>query len=243
MRIAMNRAFQDFLDALAVSPDRVGLYAAMKDMAGAFDLTAFAYIFAPSEHAAEVRLISNYPTSWTSHYLAKRYDTCDPVIALAKTSADPFDWGVGAQITVSEKAHDGFMQEAAAFGICCGFTFPIRDAASHYAALSFASDQWSPGFRSCFERQQQVLHLLAILFHKKARIALSPSASVAGVRLSAREAECLKWATQGKSAWEIGRILNISRRTAAFHLDNAKLKLGVRTIQQAVALFAASHTP
>jgi DNA-binding CsgD family transcriptional regulator len=32
---------------------------------------------------------------------------------------------------------------------------------------------------------------------------------------------------RGKSAWEIGRLLNISRRTAAFHLDNAKMKFGV----------------
>jgi LuxR family transcriptional regulator, activator of conjugal transfer of Ti plasmids len=51
--------------------------------------------------------------------------------------------------------------------------------------------------------------------------------------------ECLEWAAQGKSAREIGRLLNISRRTAAFHLDNAKTKFDVRTICQVVSKLAA----
>ena len=58
--------------------------------------------------------------------------------------------------------------------------------------------------------------------------------------MSPREFECLEWAARGKSAWDIGAILGISRRTAAFHLDNARLKLGVKTISQAVAKLAAS---
>ena len=62
-----------------------------------------------------------------------------------------------------------------------------------------------------------------------------------GVSLSPREYECLEWAAQGKSAWEIGRILGISRHTAAFHLENAKAKLGVRSICQAVARLIASR--
>ena len=45
----------------------------------------------------------------------------------------------------------------------------------------------------------------------------------------------------GKSAWEIGRILDISHNTVTFHVENAKAKLGVRTRQQAVALLAASQ--
>jgi hypothetical protein len=36
--------------------------------------------------------------------------------------------------------------------------------------------------------------------------------------------------------------INVSRRTAAFHLDNAKMKFGVRTICQAVAKLAASKS-
>ena len=52
----------------------------------------------------------------------------------------------------------------------------------------------------------------------------------------------LEWAAQGKSAWEIGRILGITRRTAGFHLENAKAKLGVHSICQAVARLIVSRS-
>lgn len=241
IRGTMARTFQDFTDALAAGPDSVGLHEAMKNIASAFELDSFAYIFAPVKGSSEIRLISNYPDGWTARYLAQGYEKLDPVIAQVRATADPFEWGLGAEPGPKEMGQHGFMQEAADFGVASGITFPIRDACCRFAALTFASNSFSPALRSCFERQRQVLQLLAILFHARARVALSPQALIGGVRLSSRESECLSWAAKGKSAWEIGRILNVSRRTAAFHLDNAKMKLGVRTIQQAVAIFASSH--
>ena len=81
---------------------------------------------------------------------------------------------------------------------------------------------------------------MALYFHAHARRKLAADRVVDGAALSPREFECLEWAAQGKSAWEIGRILGISRRTVAFHLDNAKMKLNVRTVCQAVARLSAS---
>jgi LuxR family transcriptional activator of conjugal transfer of Ti plasmids len=83
---------------------------------------------------------------------------------------------------------------------------------------------------------------MAIYFHAHARRTFRPERLIDGVSLSPREFECLAWTAQGKSAWEIGRILGISRRTAAFHLNNAKAKLGVRSICQAVAQLIASRS-
>jgi hypothetical protein len=48
-------------------------------------------------------------------------------------------------------------------------------------------------------------------------------------------------ASQGKSAWEIEQILGISHNTVASYPENAKQKLGVRTIAQAVARLAAAN--
>jgi LuxR family transcriptional regulator, activator of conjugal transfer of Ti plasmids len=87
-----------------------------------------------------------------------------------------------------------------------------------------------------------VSHCAFDFAHAQARRRLSTNRVVDGIALSPRELECLEWAAKGKSAWEIGRLLNITRRTAAFHLDNAKAKLGVRTICQAVAKLAASQS-
>ena len=51
-----------------------------------------------------------------------------------------------------------------------------------------------------------------------------------------REDECLFWASQGKTSWEIACILGIGERTANFHIANACSKLGVNTRQAAIAL-------
>ncbi|MGY4350430.1 DNA-binding CsgD family transcriptional regulator [Bradyrhizobium sp. GM7.3] len=82
---------------------------------------------------------------------------------------------------------------------------------------------------------------MAMYFHAQARRKLMNEFGVHGIRLSRREIECLKWASRGKSAWEIGCILGISRNTAASYLENAKEKLGVRTIAQAVTYLAAAN--
>jgi len=52
--------------------------------------------------------------------------------------------------------------------------------------------------------------------------------------LTKRERVVLHWATEGKSAWEIGVILSISENTVKFHFGNIYKKLGVRTRAQAV---------
>jgi len=54
------------------------------------------------------------------------------------------------------------------------------------------------------------------------------------VKLSNREAEVLTWAARGKTSAEIAQILNLSKRTVDFHMDNAREKLGVSTRIQAV---------
>lgn len=53
--------------------------------------------------------------------------------------------------------------------------------------------------------------------------------------LTPRESECLRWAADGKTDVEAGMILGISPRTVRFHINNAKIKLGVATRIQAVA--------
>ena len=49
------------------------------------------------------------------------------------------------------------------------------------------------------------------------------------------EIECLRWAAEGKTGWEIGKLLGISERTVVFHVENAARKLGVFGRRQAVA--------
>jgi LuxR family transcriptional activator of bioluminescence operon len=44
------------------------------------------------------------------------------------------------------------------------------------------------------------------------------------------------WACEGKTTWEISRIVEISERTVIYHLHNSAQKLGASNRQHAVAI-------
>ena len=185
-------------------------------------------------------LISTYPSAWTDHYLRNHYERLDPVIHQATRNVEPFEWGFEVDTIVTSERQRELFEEAAQFGIRRGYTIPIHDARGPIAAVTFATDDRQQGFERRVKEHSRVLQLMAMYFHAKARRAISAPCMIGDIPLSRREFECLEWAAQGKSAWDIGRILHISRHTAAFHLEIAKMKLGVRTIVQAVARLAAS---
>ena len=236
----MHRVFQTFIDGLSGSVDADGFRRVLAEAGVALDLNCFAYLSMPPRRGDAPGLISNYPVEWTDHYLREHYERVDPVIVEVLTTPEPFEWGQEFAAKRLSKAQCALLDEAAQFGIRCGFTVPVHDSRGLVAAVTFAADERRPRFQRCIEKNRHVLQLMAMYFHAHARRRLSINRVIDGVALSPRELQCLEWAAQGKSAWEIGRLLNISRRTAAFHLDNAKMKFDVRTICQAVAKLAAS---
>lgn len=238
----MHRVFQSFIDGLSASTDAIDLQDVLARAGRALDLSCFAYLSLPSRRSDGLQLISNYPLKWTDHYLERHYERVDPVIVRALAAPEPFEWGHEATSDSLSKLQCALLDEAAQFGIRCGFTIPIHNPRGPIAAVTFAADERRATFQRCVEAHRHVLQLMAMYFHAHAQRRLAPNRVVDGVALSPRELECLEWAAQGKSAWEIGRLLNISRRTAAFHLDNAKTKFGVRTICQAVAKLAAAKS-
>jgi len=238
----MHRVFQNFIDRLSSASDSESLRDTMAEIAAALDLSCFAYLSVPDRAHANPRLISNYPTAWTTHYLRSHYERFDPVIVRALSEPEPFKWGLGLGSTAPSNPQRELFEEAARFGIRCGFTVPIHNDRGPIAAVTFASDQRSPQFERTITEHARVLQLLTMCFHAHVRRSFSHKRTIGGVSLSPREFECLEWAAQGKSAWEIGYILGISRHTTATHLDNVKAKLGVRTIIQAVARLMASRS-
>ena len=70
------------------------------------------------------------------------------------------------------------------------------------------------------------LQLFAVHAHEAALRVLAPVARDDPAALpSSRELECLRWTMEGKTAWEVGRILGISEHTVARHLNNATRRL------------------
>jgi LuxR family transcriptional regulator, activator of conjugal transfer of Ti plasmids len=236
----MHRIFQSFIDQLSASSDAPSLRAAMADAAAQLELHCFAYLSMQSTPEVRALAISTYPMDWTTLYLQEHFERLDPVIIQAARDMQPFLWGAGTDAFALSKSQKDFLDLAAAYGIRWGFTIPIHEE-GHSAALTFAADESRRVFRRCIKRTRRLLQPMATCFHAHVRRKLSVARIVGGVQLSPREFECLEWAARGKTAWEIGCILKISRRTVAFHLDNAKEKLGVHTIVQAVARLSESR--
>jgi DNA-binding NarL/FixJ family response regulator len=63
-----------------------------------------------------------------------------------------------------------------------------------------------------------------------ARMGVRPMAAP----LNEREVEVLTWAARGKTSAEIAKILDLTKRTVDFHIDNARGKLGAATRTEAV---------
>jgi len=202
----MHHAFQTFVDRLTESTDRHAAQKSLADITAALDLSCFAYLALPQRRGAAPRLISSYPP-WTVHYLRRKYENIDPVVRRAIRQAEPFRWGLEVEPRGQAQSERELFQEAAEFGIRCGFTFPIHDSRGAIAALSFATDGHRTGFERSITKNFQNMRLIARFFHAHARRFWTSDRVVGGILLSPREFECLEWSSCGKSAGEIGIFL------------------------------------
>lgn len=235
----MHRIFQKYVDLLW-SADHADAFAeAMATTAAELDLYCFAYLAMPRRAGKKPLVISTYPENWVAHYVSSHYERLDPIITLSLENTEPFQWDLDVASRSISPAQRRFLDEATEFGIRLGFTVPIHDEDGSVAALTFAANQRLPQFEKCIDLNAPVLQLMARCFHSHVRRKLS-HVTIDGILLSPRELDCLKWASQGKTAWEIGRILGISQNTAAHYLRSARDKLGVRKVVQAAVRLAAA---
>ncbi|WP_204514074.1 LuxR family transcriptional regulator [Bradyrhizobium canariense] len=174
--------------------------------------------------------------------MRRGYDSVDPVVRWAIRQPKPFRWGLGIEEQNRSASERTLFEEAAQFGIRCGFTFPIHDDRGAIAALSFATDEHRTVFDRSLLEHAHSLRLIEWFFHSHAKRFWTIDRMVGGVVLSPREYECLEWSARGKSAGEIGIILGISERTAGSHLDNARAKLGVSSLRQAIVWLTESKS-
>ena len=91
--------------------------------------------------------------------------------------------------------------------------------------------QWLQLTKVCTGELQRIAAFLHQSVLKQCRIDIGDD----GRALSKPELECLRWAAEGKSAWDTSAILKVSERTVKFHLANARYKLHCVTTTQAVA--------
>lgn len=181
--------------------------------------------------------IGTYPAAWLQHYLDQDYISIDPIITHCHDHATPLAWDDAQQL--DRRVVDPHLQkirtlfgEAREFGLGTGISVPLHGPGVSWGLMSYASNVLDA---KDFSDLLPELHLFAHYVHEAARRFARSKTPTQLPTLTKRERECLSWAAEGKTSWEIGQLLNISERTSIFHLQNATHKLGVSGRQAAIA--------
>lgn len=206
-------------------------------------LAAFAILDGPSVvkvndsgEDAPIR-IGTYSENWNERYFENAYYEVDPVCLKMKTASSPYYWQDcfeehGKSIGWSNLGMQ-FRSESDDLELIRGLTIPI-DNVDTSSSVSFCGRNAMDG-----PGVMHMLHLIGIYFQQRI-LALSGAFSVNrpnnDVRLTAREAEVLRWYANGKSAWDIGVVLEVSEAAVRFHLSNVRGKYGVTSSVHATAL-------
>ncbi|MCB1956570.1 MAG: LuxR family transcriptional regulator [Rhodocyclaceae bacterium] len=177
-------------------------------------------------------VFSGFPEGWQRRYVESDYFTIDPVLHETANGLLPVIWQ--DRHFKGERCGE-FWEDARSHGVCHGLSLPVREKPGLSGVFSLARDRalehQGPELAALLGNVQ----MFAILLHEAVcRVELQGRLPDASVQLTARERECLQWTGDGKTAWEIGQILQISERTAVFHLNNCVSKLGAANRIQAV---------
>jgi DNA-binding CsgD family transcriptional regulator len=198
------------------------------------------FLYAVRIHTSLTRpyqfILSGYPKEWYNHYFEAGYDKIDPIVdhCLKSKRTIPIIWD---DSVFKSEAAARLWGEAGEFGLVSGASFGVRGRNGEAALLSLAASGKPGPARSDIVATIGIAQLLTCYLHEAiVRLVLSKDAiPVERMDLTPREKECLLWAGDGKTSWEIAKILGISERTITFHVQNAAHKLGVSNRQQAIA--------
>jgi LuxR family quorum-sensing system transcriptional regulator CciR len=178
-------------------------------------------------------LVADLPANWIFRPDPAR----DIIFAAAAQSLSPFLWSdIPRFVTLSpadaravEAAPPGFAVPIhAGFDLGMGGSHGLAGARGFVGCCSFLMRKGGALPVESFA----AAHYIATLAHEAARRV--DRAQPARPRLTPRQRDCMVLAAQGKSDWEIGKLLGISESTVHKHIEDAKRRFGVSTRIQLV---------
>lgn len=175
----------------------------------------------------------SYPKEWMKVYFKNNFQVTDPIMRTHFSTFKPQIWSKTYQRNSDIDLK--FLSAAQDFGLSEGLTYGIFEPKDSIGTIiSFAGSSIEPSNQqvTCLKIIVPYIHQTAIRVFRKKTILKETGISLP---LSAREIDVLKWVKSGKTNWEISAILNISERTAKFHVINIIRKLNASTRGHAVA--------
>lgn len=171
-------------------------------------------------------VLCNWPRTWSDTFIAADFRADDPVaaeIAELQARIRNLGWTMPAQGNGSAALPaDLHVRDVVSFSL-------VAPDGSLVEAL-LGGDR---GYSASDLRRILLVSTYAI--GRAIQLVGNSATAARHARLTAREIECLRWASRGKSEWEIGTILGISEHTSEKHLISARSKLSAANRVQAVA--------
>jgi LuxR family quorum-sensing system transcriptional regulator SolR len=123
--------------------------------------------------------------------------------------------------------------EARMHGLHYGWTQFSRDASGSVGMLTLARIVAKMTEYDLFENKIKMAWLAQFSHATMSRLLVPKYAPETLITMTTREKEVLRWTAEGKTAYEIGQILEVSERTVNFHISNVVTKLGASNKTQA----------
>ena len=226
----------DTIDGISRQSSVPQIAAMFCDVASGFGFTSLGFNDLPPlrEGANPIILAESTPPGFRETYVEEQFYLVDHIGAQAREAQAPFRYSEAPYPRAETRSHHRFMQALSTFGIGKGLIIPLGRPANFPACVWLAGEDPNLG-----NDVKRTIQLIALFASSMAHVLRSPpSVSNNTRKVTARQREVLTWAAQGKSAWEIGKILNITKRTVDEHTQKAIRKLGAvnRTHAIVVAL-------
>jgi len=178
-------------------------------------------------------IYSNQAPAWLKTYTDSFWNV-DPIIRHCMNNNMPIIWG---QKTFKSGREMQLYKTAQAYGLHQGIAFPIHGAHAEFGILNLVINKTAktPSQQELDEMISDWALIRDYVFESSKKFTLLKNdVQPDKTFLTRREIECLKWAAEGKSSWEMSVICKCTEATVNFHFANIRKKFKVNTRQQAI---------
>lgn len=175
---------------------------------------------------------NDWPRPWAETYETLMKLDTDLVVNEAGRRMRPFLLSDIREDPVLKRSSKRLLAALDDYGWCEVFAVPVHGPHGYNGLVALAAMR--PIVLDAPARA--ALELIGTAVHCRCRETLDyGSTQPPIVRLTARQLECLRWVSAGKSDAATGEIIGISANTVHFHIEQAKQRLKVRSRAAAIA--------
>lgn len=220
-----------FIERFKQAESITALTGSILDAVATFGYRNFSIIAGPQMARTEFEqriMLMHWPDDWLRQYVHENFQDHDPVVQHARSQTQPFYWTQTPYESDQSKRARVMACAANDYNMPHGLCVPIYGMHGYEGSVNFGGPEIddSKSARSAME----LMAMFAVNSLARLRV-VDTEAAV----LSTREKEVLTWAAVGKTAWDTGRILQISTDTVNKHIASAMRKLDSFSKTQAVA--------